>query len=483
MNTVGVDDVCRHSYHVSWLKKYLDAASWLTFEIYAMRIVLVVVACMTALSNPFAHAADVPPNIVVLLCDDLGYGDLACFGHPQIKTPNIDRLASEGLKLTHCYAAAPVCSPSRGGLLTGRNPYRLGIRDWIPAQSGVFLRPGEVTVPQLLRTAGYQTCHVGKWHLNSRINGSEPTPGDAGFDYWMYTQNNAAPNHLDPTNFVRMGKQIGKQSGPSSHVIVQEAMSWLDKTENRPFYLNVWFHEPHEKIAAEDKYVDLYPGEADPDRRHYMADVSQMDAAVGRLMQYLDEHGLRETTFVFFSSDNGPETKNRYQGSERSQGSPGPFRGMKLHLSEGGIRVPGVMRWPGQIRPGTESTQPVCSVDLLPTFCALAGIRPPQDRSLDGASLLPLFEGRPIQRSHPLYWQYDKALNLPWVVALRDGPWKLLANQQLDRFQLFNLEQDPGEQVDLASERADQVASLAALMKTLHTEINQDGAKSGNPIP
>jgi len=231
------------------------------------------------------------------------------------------------------------------------------------------------------QVAGYRTCHAGKWHLNSRVDGSEPTPGDAGFDHWLYTQNNAAPSHLDPTNFIRNGRRAGPLAGASSDVVVNEAIDFLEKNRGAPFFLNLWFHETHEPVAAREKFLALYPGETNLDRRHYFGDVSQMDHNVGRLLTYLDEHGLRETTFVFFTSDNGPETLLRYPNAKRSYGSPGPLRGMKLHITEAGYRVPGILRWPGHTKPGTISTEPVCSVDLLPTICEIAGIKAPTDRT------------------------------------------------------------------------------------------------------
>ncbi|MCL4201864.1 MAG: sulfatase-like hydrolase/transferase [Pirellulaceae bacterium] len=450
-----------------------------------MRIQLAIVLPLLMAASAASIGAETPvrPNIILLLCDDLGYGDLGCFAHPTIQSPHLDRLASEGVRLTHCYSAAPVCSPARGGLMTGRNPNRLGIRDWIPAHSGIYLREGEVTVAQLLRQAGYRTCHVGKWHLNSRVDGSEPTPGDAGFEHWFYTQNNVAPNHLNPVNFVRNGQPAGPLKGPSSHVVVDEAMRWLDGIQQEPFFLNVWFHEPHELVMAAQEFLDLYPDEPNLDRRHYYGDVSQMDAAVGKLMKYLDDRQMREDTFVVFTSDNGPETLNRYKTANRSYGTPGPLRGMKLHVTEAGYRVPGIVRWPGRIQAGTTSAQPMCGVDLLPTFCALAGIDPPSDRTLDGANILPLLQNQPIERPHPLYWQYDNAISTPWVIALRDGPWKLLANAGLDRFQLYHVADDIGEQQDLAAQHPERVQAMAAEMKRLHTEIRAEGAKSGNPTP
>lgn len=428
-----------------------------------------------------AAAAAEKTNFVVLLCDDLGYGDLSCFAHPDVHSPNLDKLAKDGVKLTHCYSASPVCSPSRAGLMTGRNPNRLGIRDWIPANSGVYLRSEEITIAQLLKNAGYRTCHAGKWHLNSKTDGSERTPGEAGFDQWLYTQNNAAPNHLNPTNFVRNGKHVGKLEGPSSHIVVAEAIQFLKDHKGEPFFLNLWFHETHERVAAAEEYLNLYPKETNLDRRHYLGDVSQMDAAVGKLLKFLDDNGLADNTLVLFTSDNGPETLNRYKNGNRSYGSPGPLRGMKLHVTEGGYRVPGIIRWPGHTKAGSVWTEPVCSVDLLPTFCAIAGVKAPERRVLDGADISPLFDGKPIKRPHPLYWQYDFAISNPWVVSMRDGPWKLLANARLDRFELYNLSDDVAEKKDLAENEPERVKRMMAEMKRLHEEINAEGARSGNP--
>ena len=424
------------------------------------------------------------PNIIVLLCDDLGYGDLSCFAHPEMRTPHLDQLAREGTRFTDCYAASPVCSPSRAGLMTGRTPSRLGIRDWIPPQSGIFLRPGEITVAQLLKKAGYHTFHAGKWHLNSRTDGSEPTPGDAGFDHWLYTQNNAAPNHLNPRNFIRNGTPAGPLNGPSSHLVVAEATRWLDATPrgpDAPFFLNLWFHETHEPVAATEEFLALYPHEKNPERRHYLGAASQMDAAVGQLLRYLDDHGLRDTTFIYFSSDNGPETLKRYPGAARSYGSPGPLRGMKLHVTEAGYRVPGIMRWPGHVAAGVTSAEPICHLDFLPTACALAGLTPPRDRALDGVNLLPLFAGQPLTRPHPLYWQYDFSIGRPWTLALRDGRWKLLADATLTHVELYDLSADLGEKQNLAAQHPERVRAMTATLRQLRTEIAAEGARSGNP--
>src|SRR5262249_34301169 len=196
-----------------------------------------------------------------------------------------------------------------------------------------------------------------------------------------------------PTS-VRNGKRAGKFEGPPPPPAVAEAIRFLEANPGQPFYLNLWFHETHELVAAADEFLNLYPKEANADRRHYYADVSQVDAAVGKLLSYLDEHGLRDNTLVFFSSDNGPETLNRYKPATRSYGWAGPLRGRKLHAPEGGYGVPGIVRWPGVVKPGTVSAEPVCGVDLLPTFCAAAGVKVPEGRALDGADVAPLFEGK-----------------------------------------------------------------------------------------
>jgi arylsulfatase A len=417
-------------------------------------------------------------NFVVILCDDLGYSDLGCFGHPKIKTPHLDKLATDGMRLTDCYAGAPVCSPSRAGLLTGRIPNRVGIYDWIPQKSPMHLRASEVTVATLLKQAGYQTCHVGKWHCNGMFNSAEqPQPGDHGYDHWFATQNNAAPTHKNPTNFVRNGKRVGPTDGYSSQVIVDEAMSWLtQRDQSKPFLLMVWLHSPHETIATASSFVEPYLAAAETaEQAEYFGNVSQVDHEVGRLLKSLDDGGLRENSLVFFSSDNGPETLNRYKGSERSYGSPQPLRGVKLHLYEGGIRVPGIVRWPQQIKPGQTSHEPVVSYDLLPTFCAIAGVRLPADRVLDGSSLLPLWNGEPLKRAKPLYWQYDRAIGGPNRVALRDGDWKLLGDAELSKFELYNLKTDSAETQDLAASEPAKVVELSAQMRRLHAEIKAEG--------
>ncbi|MFA5189974.1 MAG: sulfatase-like hydrolase/transferase [Verrucomicrobiia bacterium] len=438
-----------------------------------------------------ADAAPAKPNIVLVLCDDLGYGDLACFGDKALHTPNLDKFATEGLRLTSCYAAHGNCSPSRTALMTGRTPTRVGVRNWIPEESPVHVPRSEICVATLLKRAGYATCHSGKWHMNGQFNQpTQPQPNDHGFEHWFATHNNALPCHRNPNNFARNGQDVGKLEGYSAHLVVDEAIRWLGTRDPaKPFFLHVCFHEPHEPIATDPKYTKLYPSD-DPSYSAHHGNITQMDDAFGRLMRALDERELRENTFVFFTSDNGPAITPMHP-----HGSVGPLRDKKGSLYEGGIRVPGIVRWPGRTRSGCVSDEPVCGVDFLPTACAIAGIEPPRDRRLDGASFLPVLDGKPVARSTPLYWHFNRA-SCDAKVALRAGDWKILAT--LDKnvslrgnditeedervfkeaglavFSLYNLRADIGEKTDLAAKETAKLAELKALLQAKYQEVRAE---------
>ena len=388
------------------------------------------------LCSHFAFA-DERPNIIVVLCDDLGYGDLECYGHPHIKTPNLNALAEGGIRFTDFYSAAPVCSPSRVGLLTGRSPNRAGVYDWIPEarratpdrREQVHMRRSEVTIPKLLQSGGYQTCMAGKWHCNSEFNNAkQPQPGDFGFDHWMATQNNASPSHKHPSNYVRNGKPVGVIESFSCQIAVEEGLRWLAEADaNVPFFLFLPFHEPHEPVASPENLVAEYASVATShDQAQYFANVANVDSAVGKLIAGLNKMNLRDNTLIIFTSDNGPETLNRYRNANRSHGRPDPLRGMKLHTTDAGFRVAGIMNWKGHIEPGQTVSTPVSSLDFLPTFCELANVEVPEDLALDGTGFLPATRGKPIRRDKPLVWAYFNALN-DARVAMRDGKWKVLA--------------------------------------------------------
>jgi len=452
--------------------------------------------CMTGGSV----AAHERPNVLVILCDDLGYGDLACYGNKTIKTPNLDELASEGMRFTDCYSASPLCSPARAGLMTGRNPTRSGIYSWIAAGNPMYLKKDETTIASVLKKVGYDTCHVGKWHLNGKFNQPEQTqPGDHGFDHWFATQNNAAPTHRDPKNFVRNGESVGPQEGFSCQLVVDEAMHWLNgrEADEDPFFMFCCFHEPHEPVDSPNELVAEYPDAKKKGEALYYANVANMDRAVGRLMKYLDDKDLTEDTFVFFTSDNGPETLNRYGGAWRSHGSPGPLRGMKLHIYDGGIRVAGIARWPGHVPAKSTCSEPIGSVDLMPTICDLADAPVPQSKRLDGTNIRPLFSGDTLQRDKPLFWHYYGGLGNRQF-AMRDGDWKVvgmwdgpaewggggslrkgvvpqLRASRLKEFELYNIANDIDESEELSAKHPDRIAKMSQQAAQLYKEIIDEG--------
>lgn len=440
--------------------------------------------------------ADVQPNILFVLCDDLGYGDLSCYGHPHIKTPVLDELATGGVQFTNYYSAAPVCSPSRAGLLTGRSPNKAGIYDFIPGTNKsidcrdmVHLQKHEHTIPAMLKTVGYATCLSGKWHCSSRFNSDkQPQPGYFGFDHWFSTHNNAQPTHHNPNNFVRNGEDVGEIEGYSCQIVVDEAMAWLDtlKTET-PFYLQLCFHEPHEPIASPEELVAVYRDEAKAEGEAlYYANVANVDRAVGRMLDYLKAKGMTNT-LVVFTSDNGPETLNRYHKAFRSYGTPGDLKGMKLWTSEAGFRVPCIMGWLNGEPINASPDAVVSALDFLPTFAELGGAQTP-DVILDGQSIMPLLKGERFEREKPLIWAFYNALN-DVQLAMRHKEWKIMARLKLNGeyyshvrniydgniseikdceladFELYNIVNDIGEEHNLVEAEPEVLKELKLLFE------------------
>ncbi len=431
------------------------------------------ILCFLGSMRPLV-SEEAKPNVIVFLTDDQGWGDLGCYGHPRIKSPNVDRFANEGMRLTQCYSACSVCSPSRSAILTGRTPYRNGVWRWIPQGSQYHLRTSEIALPTLLKKNGYDTCHVGKWHLNGLFNSSkQPQPNDHGYDHWFATQNNADPNHLNPTNFVRNGVAVGMLEGPSSTVCVQEAVRWLKdrKDQSNPFFLSVWTHEPHMPIESAQEFLNLYSDIDDAGVRQHHANVSQMDAAFGQLMSAINEMGMREKTFVIYTADNGPEGDG---DKGRTRGSTGGLRGRKRHSHEGGIRVPGIVRWPGKIKAGTTSDVPIIGTDIFATVCEITATTIPSDRVIDSASIVPVFRDQPLTRSQPLYWRNHLAPE-QYRVAMREGDWKLVAAEDLSSMELYNLKEDWQESADLSMKYPDKFAELKKKLLLHDASVLKDG--------
>ncbi len=268
------------------------------------------------------------PNILVILCDDLGYGELSSFGHPIIKTPNLDQMAQDGIKLNNCYSASPVSSPSRAGLLTGRSPNRAGFYDFIPGPKRsedcrelVHLQAHEQTIPAMLKSVGYSTCLSGKWHCSSYFNSDkQPRPDHFGFDHWFATHNNSAPTHQNPNNFVRNSEEVGQLEGFSCQIVVDEALGWLSsreqKGEDNPFYLQICFHEPHEPIASPEELTEEYmPQSINEHQAEYYANVANMDAQVSAVMVAVISFAVHTPLTVVYSIVKAGSSKSRFKVS------------------------------------------------------------------------------------------------------------------------------------------------------------------------
>lgn len=469
---------------------------------------------------PSARGSSDSPSILLFLSDDLGYGDLGCYGHPFNRTPRIDRLAAEGCRFTDAHSASSICSPARGAILTGRHPYRLGI--YYLVERDVHLRRQEISVASLLRSRGYDTCFVGKWHL-SRLGAAgkgQPTPGDFGFDHWFATEHNAFEGPQNPQLFIRNGFAVGETSGWYCDLIVQEALDWLQKRpdKTRPFFIYACSHEPHTPLAPPAEYARmydtpdierlnqglLYGGVPRPDkdltghRKHYYGTVTQLDTAFGRLID-----GVTETApsplAVYFTSDNGPEypvnwteSRGKFDDPLRdfSHGTPGPLRGMKRYTYEGGHRVPLIVRWPGRAQPGSVSDGLVNGTDYLPTFCEMAGARPPADRTVDGASITPLFGGRTVERRIPACWTFPVPYTFMPAVTLRDGDYVIagwfgakpaeqlwidfIKTARFEKYELYNIRADVAQSDNLAARQPGQVKRLAMLLDDVWSGIRKD---------
>jgi len=326
------------------------------------------------------------------------------------------------------------------------------------------------------------TAHVGKWHLNGAFNSpDQPQPDAHGYDHWFATQNNAAPSHKNPVNFVRNGEPVGPLEGFSSLLVVDEATRWLKemRDDSRPFFLTVWTHEPHLPIESAPRYMAHYEDLSVGFQQHH-GNVTQLDDAFGNLMAALDELGLRDNTIVFFTSDNGPEgngngdPRNPGSQGDRTRGSTGGLRGRKRADFEGGIRVPGIVRWPGQIQPGTVSDVPVIGSDLFPTILNIAGAEVPTDRVIDGADMRPAFAAKPVERDVPLYWRTHISPK-ECRVAVRVDDWKIVADETLTNFLLFDMAADAQETTDVAADHPEVFEKLKQTLLEMDRQVLAEG--------
>lgn len=409
------------------------------------------------------------PNIVFIYADDWGWGDLSCHGHPYLKTPNIDRLASEGIDFQQFNVLNPVCSPSRTAVMTGHYPTRYCIHQHFAApaqnhQRGMpdWLDPNATTLPRLLRQAGYRTGHFGKWHLTNNETHGAPPPSAYGLDEWAVF-NGGADLHQ-----------------ASVHDTAANAVAFIETHKDRPFFLNVWLHETHTPHWPSKQSMENWK-HLDEQKQVYAAVVTDGDNDVGQVLDALRNAGVEQDTLVVFSSDNGPEwtSRSRQEGmmgrdaygrgynEYYSIGQTGGLRGRKRSLFEGGVRTPFIVRWPGHTPAGVmNDTTVFTAVDLLPTLCAAAGVDLPAGYQPDGENLLPALQGNIMKRTRPIFWQWLGNANEPdwWPrLAVREGEWKLVLTDDAERVELHRLTDDRTETKDVAKEHPEIVARLSRL--------------------
>ena len=392
-----------------------------------------------------------PPNIVVILADDLGYAELGCQGCEDIPTPHIDSIASGGVRFTQGYVTCPVCAPTRAGLLTGRYQQRFGFETnpgpEAYADKSFGLPPEQPTLAERLKPLGYATGMVGKWHVGYR---PELTPPRRGFDEFFGFLS-GAHNYLPGgrRSDLRRGMDaVADEKEYLTDAFGREAVAFIEKNKARPFFLYLPFNAVHSPLEAADRYLRRVEGIKDATRRTYAAMTVAMDDAVGRVLESLRKEGMEENTLVFFLSDNGGPTPQTTSSNK-------PLRGHKGQVWEGGIRVPFMVQWKGRLPAGKAFTEPVASLDIVPTVLAAVGSPAKADDNLDGVDLLPFLGGRKPGRPHDvLYWRFHTRQ------AIRSGDWKLVKEQGQDRWELYNLAEDIGESKDLAEKMPEKVREL-----------------------
>lgn len=444
-----------------------------------MRTATLFITLLLTATNAFAADTAKQPNIVFLLADDLGGGDLHCYGHPYARTPNIDSLAHDGTRFTQYHATGATCCPTRTGLMTSWFPARYPI---YPANGGFANR---VTITELLKKNGYATGHFGKWHI-----GPETKPGTYGID------------EIGGTEEGGKKKKGEDPRGRDAH-IYDDAIEFIDKHKGEPFYLNVWGHIPHNpvnpveslverwktlKVSDGDFPAQMHPkfgevrkagGDVDDGMRRYLADIESLDDSVGRILKRIDELGLRENTIVVFNTDQGADMTKAGNGGLRfnQMGFNGSVRGGKHTHWEGGVRVPWIVRWPGKVPAGRVDDQSVLSgADWLPTLCSIAGIRI-NVNDFDGEDTSAAWLGKaPHVRTKPLLWK----TSAPGSESLiRDGQWKLrLPTRKKDgEIELYDLKTDPAESNNLADKQRDIVKKLSARLEAWTASLPKEYVK------
>lgn len=439
-----------------------------------------------------AKASTGRPNILFILADDLGYGDLGSYGQAIIKTPRLDRMAQEGLRFTRCYAGGPKCATSRASLLTGKHSGHLDIRgnqsshpdyEWMP------LHQKETSVLKVLHDAGYTTGMIGKWGMVEVDHGpeSEGNPNKHGVDHFYGAMDHMHANVAYPgflwrngkREYIPQNKNASKNDDRYSHdLYTREALKFIRENKSNEFFLYLAYSIPHANsyytgtdqendprrmhIPSDEPYSDR---EWPQQERNFAAMITRMDRDVGTMLDLLDELGLSENTIVIFTSDNGPHKQANHDYEFFN--SNGDLKGLKGDLYEGGIRVPMIVRQPGTIQAGQVSEQVLTFWDFLPTAAAIAGVTPPS--GIDGQSFLPMLRGKPPKETKPLFWEHHSKYSKEVGFAVRDGEWKGIMNGSGNPLELYNLSSDPSEENNLAASHPEMVRRLNHLIRTSRT--------------
>lgn len=436
-----------------------------------------------------AQQSDTHPNIIFIYIDDMGYADLSCYGNTEMQTPNIDRLAKEGIKFTDFYVSSPVCSPSRAGVITGQYPARNKIYGYIDSrwkneqrEMANWLDPNVPTIAKAMKKAGYATAHIGKWHLGGgRDIGNAPLPETYGYDKTLVAfeglGNRVLIRNSDDLNAASAKLGQGHitwvdHDWQKTPLFVDTTIAFIQQHSQQPFYVELWLNDVHDPFEPRPDLMTKFKKFAnDKYKQQYFATLYAVDEQVGRLLDMLDKTGLAKNTIVILSSDNGPTDWPRYYRDDYSPpGSVAFFRGRKWSLYEGGIREPLLIRWPDRIQKGSvDSATITCNIDLLPTLCKLANATLPGDK-LDGEDMSKAWLGHPQQRKENLMWVYGfnnsflKPANPRYQspdLAIREGQWKLLVNDNGSHVELYNLKEDIAESENVAAKNPEVAKRLS----------------------
>ena len=466
---------------------------------------LTLILSVIALTNNI-RANSEKPNVILIMCDDLGWGDVGFNGNKIIKTPNLDSMANSGIKFDRFYAAAPVCSPTRGSVLTGRHPFRYGI---YYANTG-HMKKKELTLAEIMRTKGYRTGHFGKWHLGTLTtkikdaNRGGPkgakhfsTPQQNGFDicfsteskvptwdpmlvpkefsagssrrkWWNPLNESKSADHYGTHYWDQNGKVVTENlRGSNSRVIMDRAIPFMKSSlkSKLPFFTVIWFHTPHLPVIAGPKYTKMYQSHSKY-QQHYFGCITAMDEQIGRLRKALKEANAHRNTMIWFCSDNGPE------GNESAPGKTGGFRGRKRSLYEGGIRVPALLEWPDKVQNKRTINCPVGTVDYLPTILSELNIKLPDSRPIDGIDLNPIITNKVKVRGKPMGFQSNS------IASLITDRYKIVLNKKNENVEMYDLIKDPFEKLNIANEMREKASELKSeLNEWIKSCLNSDNGK------